>query len=183
VTDFVLLGLLFAQAPVVATPSRDAYAQKNADIVITKAIPAPAATVYAYLLDLKHEPDLWTPDCAGSWSFGNVTRGLGATGHVRYTAAEWSRTLDMVLSKVQENFRIEIEHTGKKGFTTTWTLRDQGLSTSVELHTWLNAPPWPFRRFYFRKVQPAWTSCHARVLENLERVMKSSEGAPAPAAG
>jgi hypothetical protein len=93
---------------------------------------------------------------------------------LRYEAARWHRNLTMVLSKVSENQRIELEHPGRKGFITTWTFTERESFSDVELHTWVNAPPWPLRKYFYEKVQPAWRDCHGRTLENLEKAMRAN---------
>lgn len=143
------------------------WAGHDPDIVVTATVGASPAEVYAYLLDLTHQPALWPADCATGWTPGAVTQGLGASMEVRYVASEWNRNLTMILAKAQEDLRVTLDHPGDKGFITTWTLRPDAFGTQVELHTWIQAPPWPFRGPYFKRVKPAWQDCHQRTVDAL----------------
>jgi hypothetical protein len=68
---------------------------------------------------------------------------------------------------------IKIDHAGRNGFATTWTLTDKGGDTSVEVHTWVDPPPWPLTKMYMNQVRPAWKSCHQGLLDNLARKVQS----------
>lgn len=142
---------------------------RDSDIVVTAHVDATPAQLFVYMQDLQHHRDLWGEPCATDWVFGEVTVGLGASAQVQYNAAGMRRELVATLARVTDNRRVDIEHAGKKGFVTTWRFVEEEGGSEVELHTWLNPPPWPFRKYYANKVQPAWQVCHQQALDNLRK--------------
>lgn len=140
---------------------------QNADVEAVREIAAPPEAIYPLLLDLETIADITPPVCASKWHFGEVTSGVGASAQVVYHAASMHRKLTATIAKVSENRQVSVDHPGNKGFVTTWTLTATEAGTSVDLHTYLNQPPFPFRGYYFRRVQPSWERCHESTLENL----------------
>jgi hypothetical protein len=67
---------------------------------------------------------------------------------------------------------LKIDHAGRTGFTTTWTLTALDTGTRVEVHTWVAPPPKPLTGIYLNQVRPAWLSCHQGLLDNLARSMQ-----------
>ena len=159
-TLLLSLALAAASSPNVST-------DQDADVVASKVIAAPPEALYARLLDLKQIKAISEDACVSRWVFGPITSGVGASASMRYHAGAMHRRLTMTLTKVDENRRITLDHAGKKGFITTWDFAAQDAGTNVEFHTWLSIPPWPFRKYYFKKVQPAWVACQQAALQNL----------------
>lgn len=146
---------------------------QNADVVASKVIAAPVEVLYAQILDLNKLKDISDEACVGRWVLGPTTTGVGATASMRYHAAGMHRRLQMTLTKAEENKRITLDHAGDRGFITTWTFTPQDTATNVEMHSWLSIPPRPFRKYYFRKVQPAWVVCQEKALQNLADATES----------
>lgn len=141
----------------------------NADVEAVREVAAAPEAIYPRLLDLEAIADLLPPECASKWHFGDVTTGIGASAQVVYHAASMHRKLTATLAKATENRQVTLDHAGNKGFVTTWTLTATETGTKVDLHTYINQPPWPFRGYYFRRVQPAWVRCHEATLDNLNK--------------
>ena len=66
---------------------------------------------------------------------------------------------------------VELDHQGPKGFVTRFKLSPQGDGTGVEMTTYINQPPWPFRGVYFKKILPAWQQCHADTIKTLDALV------------
>jgi Polyketide cyclase / dehydrase and lipid transport len=137
----------------------------NSDIIVKATTTASAADAYVWLQDLGNHRLAWPQDCARRWEMGEPTVGMGATAETSYRAGAWRRRLVMEITKLNPDRRVDIEHQGNKGFTTTWTLTAVDGGTEVELHTWINPPPWPFYKTYFKKTQPKWTVCHQAAVD------------------
>ena len=116
------------------------------DVIAVRTVSAPGTTVLATLADLRNHPGFWPDGCVTNWEFGERQTGIGATASVTYRAPMgWYRKLTAVVSDITER-RVDIDHPGNKGFVTTYTLTAVESGTEVEMHTWIYAPPKPFRR-------------------------------------
>lgn len=141
-------------APVIEEP--------NADVVAAQVVPVTVDVLYPKLLDLRtYEAAL---DCTKKWEHGDRSKGIGASARTTYKVKMMRRRLVMVVSKAEENEHVDLDHAGNKGFVTRWKLEPQGDSTRVEVHTYIQAPPKPFKSYYFNKVQPAWAACQDRAI-------------------
>jgi hypothetical protein len=136
----------------------------DADVVAKTVVPASAEVVYDWLLDVKNFHLAAPNGCVSDWEFGSVTRGVGASVQLTYHAANMHRRLTATMSRAEAPRLVELDHAGRKGFVTRWTLESVGDGTSVEMHTWINPPPWPFRKYYFHMVRPAWVACQEQTL-------------------
>ncbi len=143
------------------------WADKNADVSAVRTFPQPAESLYPLTTDLLMLEKIMPADCASDWKVGQPSSGMGANGTVRYDIGGMHRSLGFVLNKTTAPSQVDIEHLGPKGFVTRFALRPAGEGSEVELHTYLNAPKWPFTGFFFKKVQPAWIDCYERALGNL----------------
>ncbi|MCO4744655.1 MAG: SRPBCC family protein [Proteobacteria bacterium] len=155
-----MLTVLLASA-LAASP----YADANADVVTSATVPAPREAVHAALEDLDTFKAILP--CASDWAFGSVRKGQGASVELTYDVASMHRRLTAVVSKTEAPRLVDFDHAGNKGFVTRWKLTEQADGTLVELTTYLNAPPWPFRKVYFKRVQPAWEACYDEALAAL----------------
>ncbi len=158
-------------------------AEPDADVVASGLVAAPPEAVYAWLLDLRHQAELWPDYCARNWEFGLVTEGVGASAVVTYTAGGWRRRLAATLSKAEPNRRITVDHPGDKGFVTTWTMEPVEGGTRLEVHTWIQPPPRPFRKLYFSHVRPEWQGCHAQTIGRLDAELRAAGAVAGKAAG
>lgn len=151
-----------------AVASAETYDEDaEGDVIAERAIAASPATILATLSDLRSHAELWPEGCVTNWEFGEKQTGVGATAKVTYRAPMgWYRKLTMVVSEITAS-RIDIDHPGDKGFVTTYALKSAGSETTVEMHTWIYAPPRPFRRAYFRRIHPHFQECHEGFLEGL----------------
>ena len=144
-----------------------ALGAEDSDLVATAVVHAPPAAVYAALLDLDRQRQLWPEDCAKSWQMGDPHRGEGATASLIWVPSVMHRRLPARISKVEPDRRITVDHEGRKGFTLTWTLSAVEGGTAVELHTWILPPPRPFLRLWSKRVRPAWQACHVAAVQRL----------------
>ena len=166
----LLLPLLIPAALAAPLPE-----DTNADVIATRVVHAPPHEIFTWLQDLRHVEQALGEECTKRWLHGDVQVGLGASAQLTYFVGAWHRRLTMVLSKVQEDQRITLDHAGNKGFTTTFTLKPSGEDTEVEIHSWLGLPPKGLRKIYVTKVQPGWAACYDHALDTLDEKVK---GAP-----
>jgi uncharacterized protein YndB with AHSA1/START domain len=160
-----LLSLLLLLRPVFA---------EDGDVVALRRIAASPEQAYAQVLDLSSHPQLWPEGCVDRWEQGSQASGVGASARLRYRAGAWRRSLTAIIQKADPPRRIDVEHPGRKGFVTTWTFTPAAGGVEVELHTWILAPPRPFKRAWERRIRPAWQRCHEGALEGLERALTST---------
>ena len=128
-----------------------------------------AATSDTHVLEL-------LPDrCVSELTLGEPTSGYGAPFRVRYHAGSWTRLVEARVAEVGHR-HVDLEHVGRFGFTTRFGLVPVDDGIEVTMTTFLDPPPWPFKRAFYTKVRPAWASCHADLLTAL------AGSVPAPAA-
>jgi len=145
------------------------YLDREGDVEVQATLAASGETLSAALLDLKQQELLWPEGCTRKWEHSSTSQGVGASARLTYRAGSWRRRLTATLSQADER-RIVLDHAGKRGFVITWDMKQAEGGTALEMHTWIMAPPRPFKRAYFERVQPKWAACHQGFLENLERV-------------
>lgn len=146
------------------------YDGVDANVVATRTLPntTPAA-VYAALSTPAALMALYPTDCA-VWGIPLAGDVPGAAGIVSYHAAGMHRKLHVTWKTADaDKPRVELDHAGNKGFVTRFDLAAADTATTVTMTNFLNAPPSPFKGYYFTRVKPAWDGCHARVLEALEK--------------
>ena len=160
-----LLALSIVAAPSLAAAGQ--WAGKNADVVAVRVLPVETPVLYERLLDLETFRAMLPADCASDWDLGQPAKGVGAHGSVRYDIEGMHRHLDFVLNRAEAPRQIDLDHMGGRGFVTRLLLRPVETGTELELHTYLEAPRWPFTAYFYRKVQPSWLDCYERALQNL----------------
>jgi hypothetical protein len=146
----------------------------DSDIEAKASIDAPAPAIHSALQDLNNLAQLYPEDCLEDWVFAQRTHGVGAKAMVTYRAGRMKRRLGMTIQEVKVGMNaegkvsvVDLDHAGDKGFVTRWTVREIEDGSEVTIHTYINAPGWPLRRYYHRSVQPKWTECYDRTLANL----------------
>jgi uncharacterized protein YndB with AHSA1/START domain len=144
------------------------------DVVAKRTIDASADAVYRRLLDLKMHQKMWPEGCTQKWDFGTTSVGVGASARLTYRAAMMRRRLTATVASGDPGRYLKIDHAGKKGFAITWTLEAVNDQTRVEVHTWVDPPPWPLTKTYMNKIRPAWKECHNGLLDNLARALADS---------
>lgn len=138
------------------------------DVVATGTVGAPMPLVFDALVNLEVHRGLWSEACVKKWEPGSSTEGVGASASLIYVPSAMHRKLTATISKVDPPKRVTLDHAGKRGFLTTWTLRPAGeQATEVEVHTWIQPPPWPVRRLYSNRIQPAWEQCQREAIQAL----------------
>lgn len=138
------------------------------DVIVERVIPAPAEALYTPLTDLQALARVFPTDCVNDWTHGTRTAGVGALTRVTYRMGPMRRRLTATLTKAEPGRYVELDHMGRKGFVTQVRLEELAAGgTKVTLGTWIEAPPWPFKGVYFKKVRPAWLACYERTLDNL----------------
>ena len=143
------------------------YADRNADVAVEGAVGAELAAVQAALEDLEVFREILP--CASDWAPGTSTAGVGASMQLTYDVGSMHRRLTAVVSRSEPGRFVDYDHPGNKGFVTRWMLTEQEAGgTAIELTTFLNPPPWPFRKMYFERIQPMWTECYSEALSALD---------------
>lgn len=136
---------------------------RDAHIEATWVVPASVADVQQVLAD---ERALELFPCVHHFDYTDF---LAEDADVRacYRLGTFSRRLDATWTR-REPELVEIDHQGNKGFVTRFTLTSVDQGTEVHVKTWMNAPPKPFRKFYYTRVRPRWVQCYADGLLALE---------------
>jgi len=143
---------------------------KLADVVATHTYHSTPEALFAALSDPKQLPGFFPVDCA-DWEGPFQGEGVGANTVVTYWAAGWHRKLAVTLAKAETPRKIELAHPGRKGFTTRFLIEQEGGLQRVTMTTYLLPPPWPFKPYYYKQVQPEWVDCQKRMLANVEKVL------------
>jgi len=149
----------------------DAWKDAPSDIIAETTVEAPVETVNDYLLDLQRYGALFGPECADKWVFGTMTSGAEATARVTYRAGPMRRRATVTYGATQAHVLVEIHHPGRLGFTSQFVLEPLDSSTKVTFATYLDPPPWPFRKVFLFKVRPAWEACHQEALVALDQAV------------
>ena len=164
-----ILGAACALCLSSAAQADNPYLDREGDVVAQATLAASGEALSAVLLDLKQQELLWPEGCTRKWEHSSTSQGVGASARLTYRAGSWRRRLTATLSQADER-RIVLDHAGKRGFVITWDMSQAEAGTALEMHTWIMAPPRPFKRAYFERVHPRWTECHQGFLQNLGRV-------------
>lgn len=107
-------------------------------------------------------------DCISELTLGEPSSGYGARFRVRYHAGPWTRLVEGHIADVGHQ-HVDLEHEGRYGFTTRLQVSrddEQGGST-IAMTTFLDPPPWPFKKAFYTRVRPAWAACHAALVESI----------------
>jgi hypothetical protein len=148
----------------------------DASVRVEKRVSASPASLYNEVNDLQSLSEIFPATCVQDWALSGQTAGLGARGRVTYRFEKLKRRLTVTISKTEASRYVELDHLGSKGFISRWLMVEDEDGTVLSLETFMNPPPWPFKRYYFEKIQPKWQACYALTLDNLvDRV-----GASAP---
>ena len=144
----------------------------SADIHASRAIPALPEQVFDILGQTDRLQGLFPSDCA-RWNEKFDRSTVGGNAGVVYRAAGMRRRLEAIIDRVDPPSKLDLKHAGSKGFITRFdvALEAPGL-TRVTLTTYLNPPPKPFQKYFFRRVKPAWEGCHERTLASLEAAVQ-----------
>ena len=143
----------------------------ESNVVAQATIEAPREVVYDHLLSLERFAEIMGEDCTKRWSWGVTRSGEGAMARVTYVPSMMHRRLTVEVSRAESPRIIDYDHDGDRGFVTRWTLAEVDGGTEVSAVTYVTAPGWPFRKLYYTRVMPAWTSCYVDALQRLpERV-------------
>ena len=162
-----MLWLLIAALAVGAEAWKDA----PSDVIAETTVDAPVETIYEYLLDLERYGALFGLECADKWVFGTTTSGAQATGRVTYLAGPMRRRSTVTYGSTREHDLVEVHHPGRLGFTSQFLLEPAEGGIKVTFATYLEPPPWPFRKVFLFKVRPAWVACHQAALDALDQAV------------
>jgi len=139
------------------------------DVEVKRVVASTPAELHAAVADLRRFSELLPGDCAADWEFTSSTAGRGARAQVTYTIGPMKRKALAAVVDDQPGRIWRIEHEGdKKGFFTQFVFQEGQGGTEVTLVSFLNAPPWPFKGPFFKKVHPAWEGCYTRTLDALQ---------------
>ncbi len=139
------------------------------DVVVERTIEAPAEVLLSSVSQFRHLSQLFPEHCVEDWAIGSPS-----VARLTYHMGPMRRRLTAKVSRVEAGRLVEIDHEGDKGFVTQFRFEPRGGATHVTLATWMNPPPRPFRRIYFKRVHPAWTQCYAEALEELAERVEST---------
>ncbi len=141
----------------------------ESNIVATTTIEAHVDTVRDKFADMD-TMNLYPPDCVSELQLGEPRQGYGAPFRVRYHAGPWTRLVEGRVEEVGHR-HVDVEHVGRFGFTTRYAVEvPQGAQASdggpvnVTMTTFIDHPPWPFRKAFYTRVRPGWTACHDSLL-------------------
>ncbi len=146
---------------------------KPSDVVASQTIQAPPSAVYGVITNLDALGEAWADECISEW----VVSGSRVT--VKYAIGVFKRRVPAVLANLVPDRSVDLEHEGRRGFTTRWKLEPAGDGTLVTMTTFLSAPPWPVTGTYFTTVKPEWEACQADVLAGIAAI-SAGGGASAP---
>lgn len=148
----------------------------SADIV-SEAVVAPSPEALAAVLtDTARFRQALPADCVSRFEPGPITVGKGASARLRYDMGAMHRTLTFTISRLEvtpTRTIVDFDHATDRGFVTRWVMEAGEGGTTVRVRTALNPPPWPFTAYYFSGVQPEWTSCQARFIDEVARLATS----------
>ncbi len=150
-------------------------ARGGSDVVADVLIDAQATEVSDYLSRLDQVSEIFPEDCAQDWIVGPELQAPHAMGEVVVRAALLKRRLAVTYGEVIPGRIVDLDHTGDKGFVTRFEIISDvdlpknigGTGITVVMTTFLSPPNWPLKRYFERKIHPAWLDCHRRTLENL----------------
>ena len=170
----VLLGMLTSLLGQGSARAEEEKVLPKGDVVARRTVNATPAEVYRWLLDLEHHEQMWPEGCTSRWDYGSVRAGVGASVRVTYRASTMRRRLTATLAEGDPGRYLKVDHAGRLGFVTTWTLTELSDQTRVELHTWVDPPPWPLTNIYMNWVRPEWKRCHLGALDQLAQLLTES---------
>lgn len=152
----------------------------DANIYAEVDINAPYEVVQDQLLDLR-TLELYSDECVSELTIGAPSIGYGAPFRMRFHAGPWSRLVEGRIAEVGARY-VDVEHTGKYGFTTRYLLEpsEDGTGTHLKMTTFLDPPPWPFKPIFYRKVRPGWTACHDELVTALAAELDGRQRDAAP---
>jgi len=140
---------------------------RDANVVAEVVLSSPQEKLYEVLLDDKVLERILPAECATDFDYEGV-KDPKATVRLTYHASGMHRRLDALHSRSDPPRLVEIEHLGNKGFFTRFTLTPEGDGTKAVMTTYLNEPPWPFRKYYYTQVRPIWVQCQTDALHKLD---------------
>lgn len=147
----------------------------DASIRVEKLVEVSAADIYAEVNDLRSLSEIFPATCVQDWALSGQTEGLGARGRVTYRFEKLKRRLTVTISKAEAGRYVELDHLGSKGFISRWLMVEEEGGTTLSLETFMNPPPWPFRGYYYRSIQPKWRACYELTLDNLVDRLETDE--------
>jgi len=139
---------------------------KDSNITARATLEASPDALYAILEDVHSLERIFPEDCASDFDYGE-RKAPDADVRLTYHFGPLDRSLDARWTKREPNRLVEIDHFGKRGFITRWTLGEVEGGTEVEVTTYINPPPWPLKRYYYTRIRPVWTQCYLDTLEAL----------------
>ena len=95
-----------------------------------------------------------------------------------YLFEAFRRSHDVLVTSVNDR-RVEWDHQGNRGWVTRFKLKEREGGVELTVHTYLDAPPWPFRAYFENRVHPAWQLCYEKLIDGLIEQAKQNPGARA----
>jgi len=143
-----------------------AFADEPSNIEAIRPFDGDMSVVVEVLSDPEKMAEL-LPERCGRVVSANEGRGKGASFRIVYTMALWKRRLDADVTRATVEQGIEWDHQGNRGFITRWRQAEVDGMPSLVVTTWMNPPPWPFKRYYFKTIKPRWELCYRQMLDGL----------------
>ena len=140
-----------------------ALAQGSSDIEAARPFDGDREALVALLSDVDQLPTVFPETCTRNWE-GNG-KGVGSTFEVTYSIGWWKRRLQGTVTRADVRQGIEWEHHGNRGFITRWFVEPSDNGDQLKVKTWIQAPPWPFKKTYYKRIKPRWELCYRRALD------------------
>ena len=148
---------------------------QDSSVEVSRLFRADGPSIYAQFDELEDLSTLYPERCVNDWVITGPNLGGGARGEVTYRLEKFRRRLTVVIAKAEPGRYVELDHLSSKGFITRWLIEQEESGQRVTLKTFINAPPWPFKAYYFNKIKPAWLACYEETLDRLGARLESVE--------
>lgn len=123
------------------------------------------------LSDVERLSDILPSQCVRNLSGSG--RSIGARFGITYTMGWWKRSLEATVTRANVEQGVEWDHHGNRGFVTRWTFKSDESTGQLAVKTWIQSPPWPFKRMYFKRIKPKWELCYRQALDNVVTLVES----------
>ena len=140
-----------------------ALAQDKSDIEASRPFSGDKQALVELLSDVDQLSTLLPENCARKWEGEGA--GVGATFEVTYSMGWWKRRLQAKITRVDAQQGVEWDHQGNRGFITRWFVEQTEGGEQLRVKTWIQEPPWPFKKTYYKRIKPRWELCYRRTLD------------------
>ncbi len=144
---------------------------EDADVIAARNVSVPAEAVYTLIADLGNHGRFMDAACTADWSAVAPNAAGKPAVAVTYDLGLLHPRLSMVVDRAEAPRWIDFDHEGKRGFITRFKVEPVTADTArVSIHTFVDPPGFPLRRYYFTRVRPKWTACYVASLDRLATI-------------